>query len=260
MRIKATMFAVAALTCLAGTAAADLCTWNWSRGLLPIDDGAGRVDNFHATYDTRTHDFTWSVSYQDRLADGFWLMLNSTSPLASGSGEVAVLYVDFNNEAVTAYAFNGVDAATSWMDGGSAAGLQQPDLIFSSLDADDATSSGVVLSRVLTPRTQQLSITLNASLIQLHDPIHRALTSTWTGIAFGDPAHDPRIGVSYRGVDGLAATYDAGGGLASWDYATLGSFDGELLPCERLVPAPGAASLVLAGLLLAGRRNRRSRA
>jgi hypothetical protein len=250
MRIKSTFFGVAALACLAGSAFADLCSWNWSRGLQPFDDTAGHVDNFNATYDTQTHDFTWSVSYSDRIADGFWLMLNSTSPLASGSGQVAVLYADFTNSVLTAYAFNGVDAATSWMDGGSASGLQQPDRIFSSL----------LLRRVLTPRMQQLSITMNASAIQLHDPLHGALTSTWTGLAFGDPADDPRIGVSFRSVDGLEATYDGDGSLTSWDYTAVGAFDGSMLPCERLVPAPGAASLALAGLLLAGRRERRSRA
>ncbi|MFZ4429238.1 MAG: hypothetical protein ACOYPS_02675 [Phycisphaerales bacterium] len=260
MRIKSTFFGVAALACLAGSAFADLCSWNWSRGLQPFDDTAGHVDNFNATYDTQTHDFTWSVSYSDRIADGFWLMLNSTSPLASGSGQVAVLYADFTNSVLTAYAFNGVDAATSWMDGGSASGLQQPDRIFSSLDADDASSSGVLLGRILTPRMQQLSITMNASAIQLHDPLHGALTSTWTGLAFGDPADDPRIGVSFRSVDGLEATYDGDGSLTSWDYTAVGAFDGSMLPCERLVPAPGAASLALAGLLLAGRRERRSRA
>ncbi len=260
MRIKATWLSVAALACLAGTAAADLCSWNFSRGLQPFDDTAGHVNNFNATYNTQTHDFTWSVSYSDRIADGFWLVLNSTSPLASGSGEVAVLYADFTNSVLTAYAFNGIDAATSWLDGAGEAGIQQPDLIFSSLDADDAATSGVLLQRVLTPRMQQLSITMNAATIQLHDPLHQALTSTWTGLAFGDPANDPRIGVSFRSVDGLAATYDGDGSLTSWDFTSVGSFDGMSLPCERLVPAPGAASLALAGLLLAGRRDRRSRA
>lgn len=259
MSFKATFFGVAALACLAGSAAADLCSWNWSRGLQPYDDAAGHVDNFNATYDTNTHDFTWSVSYSDRVADGFWLVLNSGAPLSSRSGEVAVLYADFTNGVLTSYAFNGIDAATSWIDGAGASGVQQPDLIFSSLDADAAASSGVMLRRVLTPRTQQLSIMLNASAIQLHDPLHRAATSTWTGLAFGDPANDPRIGVSFRSVDGLAATYDTDGSLTSWDYTTVGAFDGTFLPCERLVPAPGPVSLAFAGLLLAGRRERRAR-
>jgi hypothetical protein len=102
MRIKATCVSVAALACLAGTAAADLCSWNFSRGLQPFDDTAGHVDNFNATYDTHARDFTWSVSYSDRMADGFWLVLNSTSPSPSGrSGEVAALYADFANSVLT---------------------------------------------------------------------------------------------------------------------------------------------------------------
>ncbi|MEI7657992.1 MAG: hypothetical protein WCK33_08000 [Phycisphaerae bacterium] len=260
MRIKSTFFGVAAIACLAGAASADLCSWNWSRGLQPYDDAAGHVDNFNATYDTDTHAFTWSVSYSDRIADGFYLMLNSGAPLDGRSGEVAVLYADFANGVLTSYAFNGVDAATSWMDGGSSAGLQQPDMIFTSLDADAAANAGVLLRRVLTPRMQQLSISLDASAIQLHDPMHRLATSTWTGLSFGDPANDPRIGVSFRSVDGLSTAYDGDGSLASWDFTSVGAFDGTFLPCERLVPAPGAASLALAGLLLAARRERRTAA
>jgi len=249
MRIALTTVLVIAAA--AAPAMASNRIFNFTRGMAGdygINDGGGRVDTFTNTYNTATRQFSFSVTYQNQITEGFWLAVSPGPNPKGHSGELAMIYFNASNPAnITAsiYAYNGLNGPSSWQDGTARAGVQTPDFIGALVNGVNAN-----MARTDAAGRRTLSVSFNASSIQSHlplDPIDRA-RNEWTGVSF-----NTSYGIWFHSVAGLQSTTDGSGRLTSWSFNQEGWIDGQNF---TTIPTPGAAALLGLGALAAGRRRR----
>ena len=84
--MRTTLTALTLAAALAGTAQADVHTFDWERGDsvsgLQLEDYAGRWESIHATYNDVTHELHWEATWSEygtynRIPDGFSLVINN---------------------------------------------------------------------------------------------------------------------------------------------------------------------------------------
>jgi len=177
--MKTLISALAGLVALgaAGNASAGLI-YDYSISYPPGSDKAGDITHFSTRYDShhQTLDYkvtlkknTWSSFY----ADSGWVVL-SPGPNPKGiSGELAILYMDFNGGDVYAYNYNGVNGDTSWQNSSA--------FIRSYQDVLTVEQNGLY-------KTVSFTSPLDVTDIQNYVPAGGA--DDWTGVEFGE-----RIGV-----------------------------------------------------------------
>jgi hypothetical protein len=103
------LFALSATTASAATYQHTVNNGNFGNG--------GTFDQLQTSYDTSTEQLTWSLTNGQIGTDavtGFWLVLNDgPNPKKSGPSELAILYADFSNNKLLAYAYNGANNPNS---------------------------------------------------------------------------------------------------------------------------------------------------
>jgi hypothetical protein len=248
------LIAAGAIGGLGAPALADLWSWTYTPGTpgLPAANNAGgTLASLNTTFDTSTNRLTWNVRYSNQVTKGFWLVLSAGPNPKNKPGEYAILYFDANDlnaPRLTAYGYNGQNAANSWQDGDPVApGNQQGDLILSSLRAGWIES----VSAADVGGGREFAFTIHATDIIGHTPLYPDPIDPWQGTGYAS-----RIGMWFHWTPTFNATYDPAGALTALSLGQQGYLDGGNLVTTR-IPAPGAAcAAVIGGLVLARRRRR----
>ncbi|MFO0858250.1 MAG: PEP-CTERM sorting domain-containing protein [Phycisphaerales bacterium] len=240
----------AAVAMIAGTASAEVFVWD--HAVTPADgtnNAAGIFESIHAEFDTVTNRFQWNATFSNQVTRGYTLAVSPGPNPKGHNAELALLYFDASTLSapkVTAYAYNGANAFTSWQDGnGNQAGNQAPDLIHGINNTSWIQNASVVDAG----GKRTFNLTIDASTIQNHVPLYNspAVDGDWTGLAFG-----PSLGLWMHSFTGLSAGYLGNGALCGWDYnGSQGWFDGNNYSLV-LVPLPAPAMMGIAGLGVAG--------
>lgn len=248
MKTAILTLAIAALTTGTTTAAAQTYVFDWEAGDSGVNNAGGEFQSVNGSFNATTNRFTWDITFNDQITDGYTLAVSPGPNPKGTSGELALIYFDATNLAapdVTVYAYNGENTQLSWADGSNAAGIQSPDKIISS----QGLNSGDILNASVTDAggMRTLSLEMDATNLQSHLPKWPS-AADWTGVEFGD-----LIGVWLHPTASLTTEYGSDGFLNNWFAESEGWLDGSNF---HTVPAP-AGSLALGGLgLLAARRRR----
>lgn len=239
MKKSAAIVAMAGL-CLSGMASATV--YSYSVDNPSGSTGAGDITRFSATYDDVSENLSWSTTIREQngfLADGFWLVLSDGENPKNDVNEYAILYGDIASGNISAYAYNGVNSASSWQTPGD-----HIETLVGILSVDDS---------VANQRT--FGFSLDGTNINAHDPDNSLVaTDDWDGVSFG-----PKIGIWFHAVvfDGLGAAYDLQNKLTSFDYSRQSWYDTSMKDTS-VVPVPAAVWLFGSALLgLAGFSRRR---
>lgn len=260
----------AGLTVLAsaGAAHATLFAWTFTPGDpqppgggYVSDNLGGTIHSLTASFDDVSRQLSFTATFADRVTTGYFLALNNGPMPRPRPGELAMFYFDAGdvfdadpsqNRFLTAYGYNGANDGSTWRDGDSVTpGDQPPDLIRGINDPSwitSITAGNVVLPGGINGRS--FSFTVNATSIINHVPLYPDTGGQpWFGTGFGN-----LLGIWFHPfADRFDMTYNAQGGIATWDYGPQGSFDG----FNFIVPAPG--TIALGALAAAGLLRRRRR-
>lgn len=241
----------AAVAMIAGAAHADV--WVWDHAVTSADatnNSAGVFSHIHAEFDTVANTFQWNATFSNQVTRGYTLAVSPGPNPKGHNAELSLIYFDassLGSPKVTAYAYNGANAFTSWQDGnGNVSGNQTPDLIHGINDTSWIQNASVVD----VGGTRTFNLTIDASVIQNHLPLYNnpSVDGDWTGLAFG-----PALGLWMHTFTGLSASYTSGGALSGWGYSGgHGWFDGSNLSDLVLVPLPAPAMMGIAGLGVVG--------
>lgn len=255
---------ILAVTAMAALMSTQAMATVWNFDLTPQNGGGpgysynstgGSIKSISSTFDDVSQRMTYSATFGNSAAgtnpDGFWLVMNDGPNPKGTSDELAIFYFDSGvtndgNAKLTAYAYNGFNGNTSFLDGSNAAGTQSPDRIASSL-----TTNGFVNSLSVTNNsngTRTMSFDINAGIINSHDPAYGP-ASNWFGTGF-----DNNVGLWFHVVDGLDASYNSAGYLKKFDFNKQGWVDGENLDA---VPEPFSMVGLAAVALAAAKKRKR---
>lgn len=237
-------FVCAALAACAGVASAT--TYEWTYNGPWGNQAGGALKSVSASFNSNSNVFEFVTVFDDQVADGYTVAFSPGANPKGHSAELALLYFDandFNDVHVTAYAYNGVNSASSYFDGSPAGGTQAPDKIVESFINPISWILSATAQDIGTDR--EFRLRLNASAIQNHIPIY-APSGEWTGLAFGE-----QLGVWLHPYKNLVATYGQDGFLTNW-RGNEGWLD---LNDQNTTPAPGAMAAL--GLAALGARRRR---
>ena len=246
-----TALSVAALAAACSVASADVYSWEWNAGDTGTSSNGGAIENIDMRFNTASERFIFDVTFSDQISNGYTLAVSPGDNPKGHAGELALLYfdaTDMNNVRVNAFAYNGLNAQTSYYDGSPDGGVQAPDQIQSSLNAIDAAMISATASDNAGQRT--FTLALDASVINAHVPANPGPNGPgeWTGLAY-----ESLMGIWFHPVTNLQTGYGADGYLESWS-GQQGWLDGTNFSTS--VPAP-ATSAILAVLGFGGRHRRR---
>ncbi|MCA9304263.1 MAG: hypothetical protein KC996_09085 [Phycisphaerales bacterium] len=234
--------------CAATTVAqADLFVWDWAAGDSGVSNAGGTFDSIHTTYDSSSSILTWEMTFSDQITDGFTLAINGGPNPQGYAGEFALLYfdaTDLGDLRLTAFAYNGENTQTSYMDGSEAPGTQAPDEIYNNISILNELLSASVTDAA---GARTFAFSIDTSVMNAHSPLYPA-ASAWTGMQFGS-----FIGAWVHPVTGLTTAYDGNGSLTNWAFAHDGFMDTSWRPTT---PAPGSLALLAFGGTVATRRRR----
>jgi len=238
-------------------ASADVYSWNWnSSDARGYNDRGGAFDSVFSSFNSDTNRLVWEATFFNQITDGFTLALNNGPNPKGHAGELGLLYfdaTDVENIRVSSYAYNGMNALTSYRDGSPLTGTQQPDVIFGA-SPSGGTPSPVLLASVTDAnggRTFRLE--LDTTVINTHSPAYPGGQGPeeWYGMRY-----DNLLGVWFHPLTSLATEYTEEGTLSFWS-GRQGWLDGT--GYETTVPAPGVAVAGLFGAgLITGKRRRRT--
>ncbi len=225
--------AVAALTLAAGAASAAVFQYTNTGG--SFGGSGGSFSGITATYNTTSEQVSWVVESGTRngsLMTGAWLVLNDgPNPKSADVNELAIFYMDFVNDRLAVYAYNGQNNADSWMNPGVFLGDYSGGLI------NSGASQG---------------FSLDATNINDPDPAVPNDGDGWQGVGFG-----ASIGVWFHPVWDLDASYETTGEIARWDFHRQSWLDFSFGD-TTMMSEPGQLALLGLGLLgLAASRRRR---
>lgn len=250
-------------TCVIGALAALAASAGVSYGITYSYDRVGGAQNsaggslaeIHSTFNPATNRFTWSATFNNRITDGFTLVVSPNANPKGQPGELAIIYFDSRdlaNPKLSVYAYNAGNDLSSYRDGSPNSGTQTPDRILTSLGATASINSLHAVNVAGNKRT--LSFDIDASVINQHSPLYpSSVANDWTGVQYGnDPANPNHIGVWFHPVSHLSASYNNSGYLTGWS-GTQGWLD---LAGGTVTPAPGSIALLALGGLVASRRAR----
>ncbi len=257
---------ITALICasfaLPRSAEAAFFSWTWLPGTGgTVNNGAGQLNRIDTSFDTATKRLTWFANFGQVggggiQTQGFHLVLSPGPDPKGTQGELAIMYFDASGSGdpnMTCYAYNGLNAASSWYDGSDHSGTQPPDKIKSSLISTNWIYDRV--KRVEADGTRTLGFSINAMDINSHIPLYPGPggVADWTGMEYGS-----HIGVWFHSYADLHVGYHDGW-ISSLSFGHEGYLDGSGF---RTVPEPAAfAGLAIAGfgLILRRRANKARR-
>lgn len=220
-----TLGAIAALS-LAATAA-NATTFVYERGAGTFGGSGGTYSGVTATYNDVSEQLTWEVD--DAGMAGAWLVVNGgPNPKVADENEFAIFFMDFVQDRLAVYAYNGQNNANSWIDPGIYLGDYSSSLI-------TGTSQGFSLDATL----------INSANVQTNGP-------DWQGASFGDS-----IGIWFHPVWSLNAIYGTDGSIAEWNFGDQSWLDLSYQNTRR-VPEPATLGLFFAGLVGASVLRRRA--
>lgn len=260
MPLRLRTAAVLAAIAPAGIAAASPMEWSFENTNPNTNDAAGTFESVSGSFNEATNEFSWSITFSDQVTEGFTLAVNPGGNPKGHGGEMALLYFSWGGASATdvqlsAYAYNGLNAQTSYLDGDRfTAGNQAPDFIMGTETAGDADwlMDARVEDTIDGKRT--MSFTIDATMIQQHDPMYPDGSDPWTGVSFADT-----IGVwLHTFAGGNGASYGADGLLDGWNWNQQGWWDTNGFPTQGVVvPLPPAAIAGVIGLAGVGVLRRR---
>lgn len=165
-----------------------------------------------------TYDLSFSMIVEDS-AEGFTIAINDGPNPKGHSAEMAFFYFDASGAepVINVFAYNGVGSQNSYLDGTTEAGIQPPDRILTSLDADNPFTSIEVTTNA--DGQTVMSFSMDATSIMNHVPLNGP-ESDWTGVSFADKA-----GIWLHPVSGLETEYDSDGYLTEWSAAKQSYWD-----------------------------------
>jgi len=266
--VRTTVLALAALSAITASAHAEVFyRYDFTHGQHGTNEGAGRIQSIRAEFNPTTNRFLWDVTMNTSVGGqtvGYWLAISPGPNPKGHAGELALIYFDASNivdetsvtPRVTVYNYNGINGASSYMDGSPAAGVQAPDRIWSSLNTA-GTSPVTQMYASDSGTTRRFYLEMDASIIQNHVPLYPSPEGDeWTGVAFAE-----KIGVWFHPVRGLNAQYGTDPSLASYNWLTNWTIQGQSWLdgtnfSTQLIPAPGSIALLAVGGLVGLRRRR----
>ncbi|MEP4380802.1 MAG: Ig-like domain-containing protein, partial [Alphaproteobacteria bacterium] len=210
--------------------------WHWEHGDTNSSSAGGKIESVDTSIDTasQTVSFTMVVSDTNgNESNGFSLALNDGANPKGLGGELALLYFDASGSepVLTAYAYNGVNAQTSYFDGSSASGTQAPDPIASSL-ADPSWVQDISYETDASGDVHTFHFTIDASAINGHDPMYPE-AGGWTGLEFGE-----QLGMWLHPNSDIETAYDSEGFLTEYSTEGHGWLDVSYQQTEQVKAAP----------------------
>ncbi|MEM9384426.1 MAG: PEP-CTERM sorting domain-containing protein [Pseudomonadota bacterium] len=222
--------AIAALS-LAATSASATFIYQSNGGTF--GGSGGSFSSITATYNEISEQVSWRVDSGIRNGSqmaGAWLVLNDgPNPKTADVNELAIFYMDFVNDRLAVYAYNGQNNANSWFNPAVYLGDYSANLI------DDGITQG---------------FSLDATAINDPNPAVPNDGDGWRGVGFG-----ASIGVWFHPVWDLDALYDANGQITQWDFDRQSWLD--FSNRQTRVSEPGQLALFGIGLLGLGALRRR---
>ncbi len=201
-----------------------------------INDKAGKVLNVSGSYDTGSHELTWSTTIGKKgwsSFDGFWLVINdggNPKQLAQ-EGKLGIMYFDAWSRDVTIYQYTH-RGGSSYKNGQLLASTKLDDSFVKSVDIDMHHDS----------KTASLTLDLAA--------VNSAMGGDWMGMQFGS-----QVGIWMHVFDFGQIKYRHDGSIKSWCFKKHGWLDTNGID-TKVVPTPTAAMAGLAGLGLLGSRRK----
>lgn len=247
MKIRSVLALASALVLPAVAAQASLIyQWNYGGTSSSENTAGGNISNIVATYTPSSEVFSWDVTFSDGVTkdtDGYWLVVGPGPNPNGSAGQYAIVYFDATNLAaptVSIFRYNGQNNGQSFSSPG--------DLL---LTNRNNASSGITASGSQSGTQRRFQLSFDATGVNSrYGPSSSPAFPDWIGIEFGD-----QIGVWFHAVGGLQTGYNSNNKLNRWDKQREGWFDAENLTTTR-IPAPGVASVLALGGLIAARRRR----
>lgn len=194
---------------------------------------AGNNTYIKTTFDTDTEELTWESTFtpniNGNLADGAWLVLSDGENPKTNVNEYAIFYLDGHTDTVTAYNYNGVNSASSYINNTflESVALDVVDVVDTVTDPVTSTTTSTVSERTFKFSIDATNINNNSSF-----------GSAWKGVGF-----EENIGIWYHGVDPLTASYNPDGSLSDFSFPTSGWYDVGNRTTTK-VPEPGSVAAI----------------
>ena len=185
----------------------------------PQSDTGGFMSGMTMTYNdlAETLRFAGTIAHPSNGPTNFFEFAVDGGPNPSGSGDLAMFYVDFTAGApiVTVYAYNALGAFSSHVDGSTAAGVQPPDVIDSSL-----LNPNLIVAQSWSNSGGQLvwDLTFDVAGVNSHAPAYGPLLG-WDGAQFGD-----EFGLWFHPATEVTTAY-SGGFVSNLTWGPYGWFD-----------------------------------
>ena len=193
-------------------------TYTFSKDNPPGSDAGGDIKNVKTSFNGDTNEFSFSLTVED-VSNGFFVAINGGANPKGHEAEMALIYFDASDvdPVVSVYAYNGMNAQTSWFDGSKAGGIQPADAILNSTANAALFSNISVVTDGLGNKV--FSFKMDATDIINHDPVYGP-DGEWSGVAFADA-----IGMWLHPVQGLGTSYRPDGFLEQWSTEGQGWYD-----------------------------------
>ncbi|MCE9559109.1 MAG: hypothetical protein K8R88_09175 [Armatimonadetes bacterium] len=225
-------------------------------GTYGTSNGGGEIKRFRTTFNQEAKEL-WvegifgNVPGTTRKTDAFTIALSPGPNPKGHPGELALYYFDGNaagGPALTVYAYNGQNSATSYFDGnGSGA---PPDKIKSS--KTDSSFVQQLYMNTTASGDRVLGFKVKTNAIDGHSPA-LGVPGDWTGSQYGQ-----HLGIWMHQRAGTTSSYGSDGFLTSFSSQCEGWFDGANIS-TRLVPEPASLLTIALGMGVFGLRARARR-
>jgi len=197
----------------------------------PGSDNGGDIQHVMTSYNESSGELVFSMKVTDE-ADGFTVAINDGPNPKGHAGEMSLFYFDGTaaDPTVTAYAYNGKNTQTSWMDGAPETGTQAPDQIATSMDP--GSPFNYVEMTVDENGDKIMSFSVDANVLGDHVPANPGPggADEWSGAQFGED-----VGIWLHPVRGLETSYDDNGYLDQWSIEGQGWYDTANQPTEEKI-------------------------
>ncbi len=169
----------------------------------------GILTNIASSYDSVTHDFTWTVTFlpcNGKVPEGYIIALNNGPNPKGHAGELAMLYFDAtdkHNPVVSAYAYNGkagYEGRISFKD--SYEGNRIPDRIATSKNSNPSWLKEISVTHNAAHDSYTYHLKMDATIIKSHVPAYPDKNDDWWGIGY-----DNHLGYWFHPVSGLSTSY-----------------------------------------------------
>lgn len=222
---------------------------------------AGDIKNVQTTYNSATHQFTWSYEINSNKGnDAFWLVVSDGGDPKGVSNQLAILYGDFTSShkpnaadnTITAYVYNGENNSSSYSDK-----KDDPSYVYpgsklwqwdNEINVVEDMSTGI----------QTVSFSIHVGILNSNFPstVDYPNADNWEGVQFGES-----LGIWFHPSADSSFSYNAiSGDISSYQYKKQSWYDVK----DRVtdVPEPAGIALLAAGLLGFGmtKRQRKSAA